>query len=92
MDEFGETIYGTRGGPVPPAHWGGSTQKGEHIFVHILDWSDDSFLITGLDHIKSIQLYSTDESLDFTTTRFGTVVDLSGTENQIDRILHIRRE
>jgi alpha-L-fucosidase len=36
----GETIYGTRGGPLPPRPWGVTTHRGDRVFVHILDWSD----------------------------------------------------
>jgi alpha-L-fucosidase len=36
----GESIYGTRGGPVTPRPWGVTTRKGETVFVHVLDWPD----------------------------------------------------
>jgi len=32
----GETIYGTRGGPITPRPWGVTTQKGSRVFVHVL--------------------------------------------------------
>jgi alpha-L-fucosidase len=40
LQKNGETIYGTRGGPVPPRPWGVTTQKGNHVYVHVLDWRD----------------------------------------------------
>ena len=36
----GEAIYGTRGGPIPPRPWGVTTQRGDRVYVHILDWKD----------------------------------------------------
>jgi alpha-L-fucosidase len=36
----GETIYGTRGGPLQPRPWGVTTHKGDRVFVHVLDWKD----------------------------------------------------
>lgn len=36
----GESIYGTRGGPIPPRDWGVTTRKGNKIFVHVLNWPD----------------------------------------------------
>lgn len=36
----GESIYGTRGGPVSPRAWGVTTGKGDKVFVHLLDWPD----------------------------------------------------
>lgn len=35
--QFGETVYGTRGGPMPPQRWGVTTQKGWTVYVHLLD-------------------------------------------------------
>ena len=37
---FGTSIYATRGGPIPPRPWGVTTQRGDSVFVHVLDWPD----------------------------------------------------
>jgi len=37
----GESIYGTRGGPWRDAPWGGTTHRGERVFVHVLRWPGD---------------------------------------------------
>jgi alpha-L-fucosidase len=37
---YGTSIYGTRGGPVPPREWGVTTQRGDTVFVHVLNWPD----------------------------------------------------
>ena len=36
----GRSIYGTRGGPIPPRTWGVTTQRADTVFVHVLDWTD----------------------------------------------------
>jgi alpha-L-fucosidase len=36
----GESIYGTRGGPIAPRPWGVTTRKGDRVYVHVLDWPD----------------------------------------------------
>jgi alpha-L-fucosidase len=36
----GESVYGTRGGPLPPRNWGVTTHKGSKVYVHVLDWKD----------------------------------------------------
>ena len=36
----GASIYGTRGGPIAPRPWGVTTQRGDSVFVHLLDWRD----------------------------------------------------
>lgn len=37
LSENGESIYGTRGGPYKPGPWGVSTNKGNKVFLHILN-------------------------------------------------------
>ena len=36
----GLSIYGTRGGPISPRTWGATTQRGDTVFVHVLNWPD----------------------------------------------------
>ena len=40
LSKNGESIYGTRGGPIGPRPWGVSTQKGSTIYAHVLNWPD----------------------------------------------------
>ena len=45
MEQFGESIYGTRRGPVE-ASWGVSTRKGEQLYLHVLDRTADRVALT----------------------------------------------
>jgi alpha-L-fucosidase len=45
MGKYGETIYGTKGGPVTPRTWGVTTQKGNRVYVHLLNPEDKNLLI-----------------------------------------------
>jgi alpha-L-fucosidase len=38
----GESIYGTRGGPVAPQGWGVTTSRGDKVYVHVLDPAGDT--------------------------------------------------
>ncbi len=38
LAKYGESIYGTRGGPFRPAAWGATTRKDNKIYVHVLKW------------------------------------------------------
>ncbi|HSW46966.1 MAG TPA: alpha-L-fucosidase [Phycisphaerae bacterium] len=38
LKKYGESIYGGRGGPVRPGSWGGTTHKGDTVYVHVLNW------------------------------------------------------
>jgi alpha-L-fucosidase len=40
LARHGAAIYATRGGPLPPHPWGVTTQRGDSVFVHVLDWPD----------------------------------------------------
>jgi alpha-L-fucosidase len=41
LAKYGESIYGTRGGPFKPGDYGVSTRKGNTIYLHICEWTDD---------------------------------------------------
>ena len=45
MNQYGETIYGTRGGAVAPHDWGVTTQKGNKLYVHILNLQDKALFL-----------------------------------------------
>jgi alpha-L-fucosidase len=45
LQVHGESVYGTRGGPVTPRTWGVTTRKGNTVYVHVLNWQDASLLI-----------------------------------------------
>ena len=37
LAKYGESIYGTRGGPFPRGSWGAATCKGHTIYLHVLN-------------------------------------------------------
>ncbi|MDW7693708.1 alpha-L-fucosidase [Flammeovirgaceae bacterium SG7u.111] len=90
--KYGETIFGTRGGPMPPRDWGVSTQKDGKVYLHIFDQPDESFLVPGLEgkKVKSVKLYDGKEGLKFKQTEFGLSVSLPyAKRNEIDTILEV---
>jgi alpha-L-fucosidase len=38
LEQNGDSIYGTRGGPFKPGAYSGTTRRGKTIFVHVLKW------------------------------------------------------
>ncbi len=48
LNTYGESIYGTRGGPYRNGRWGGSTWKGHSIYLHILRWDGDRLELPAL--------------------------------------------
>jgi alpha-L-fucosidase len=51
----GKSVYGTRGGPMPPQEWGVTTQKGDRVFVHVLGAEAPLELtLPGTAHLKPV--------------------------------------
>jgi len=48
LDRYGESIYGTRGGPFKPGHYGASTRKGNQVFLHLTDSSLKPLKLPGI--------------------------------------------
>ncbi len=58
LEVYGETIYGTRNGPVNPQEWGALTTKGSTVYVHVLDPGEGAIEIEGyLPKIKSAKFF-----------------------------------
>jgi alpha-L-fucosidase len=62
----GESIYGTRGGPIRPADWGYSTRKGNTAYLHILKWRGDRLSLPPLgQRILSARLLGDRKPVEF---------------------------
>ena len=42
LANYGESIYGTRGGPFKPGEWGVSTRKDSRIYLHVFKFDGDT--------------------------------------------------
>jgi len=42
LAKYGESIYGTRGGPFKPGQWGVSTRKDNRIYLHVFKFDGDT--------------------------------------------------
>jgi alpha-L-fucosidase len=63
--KYGESIYGTRGGPITPRPWGVTTAKGNQVFVHLLDWPDELLAMPKLPgSVANAKLLSTGEQVE----------------------------
>ena len=48
----GASIYGTRGGPIPPRPWGVTTRNDKTVYLHVFDWADPQLLIPSVGAVK----------------------------------------
>jgi alpha-L-fucosidase len=75
MKTYGETIYGTRGGPVFPKNWGVSTIKENKVYIHIMNPEDESILMPELTKkIKKAYLFDDQSKVVFKQDDFGTTI------------------
>jgi len=45
LKKYGQSIYSTRGGPFKPGGWGASTYKENIIYIHVLDWQENTLML-----------------------------------------------
>lgn len=45
LSKYGESIYGTRGGPIKVDDWGGTANKDNKLYFHVLDWVNDEIFV-----------------------------------------------
>jgi alpha-L-fucosidase len=86
--KYGESIYGTRGGPIPPHPWGVTTRKGNRVYVHVLDATDSSLLLPPLPSaVQSATLLNGGRAVDYKTGDFGVVLRLPADLDPIDTVI-----
>jgi alpha-L-fucosidase len=87
----GESIYGTRGGPIAPRGWGVTTQRGNRIYVHILDWQDEALVLPKLARpIASARLLASGDAVKAIEADYGTVLRLpASAADPVDNIVVI---
>src|SRR5579862_4068137 len=87
----GESIYGTRGGPVPPGSWGVTTQKGGKIYVHVLDWNSDLLALSKPPAFKSAKLLVGGAAVPVTRIKGGVVLHLPEKRDEADTVIVLER-
>jgi alpha-L-fucosidase len=76
LSQNGETIYGTREGPIAPRGWGVSTQKAGVVYLHILDWPDEYLALPFVQGVKGAHLYHGNAPLKLAALDGGLVLKL----------------
>lgn len=90
LSRYGETLYGTRGGPWIGGTWGGSTYKDDTVYLHILEWPEEGLVLppTGATIISS--QVRTGGSAQVNQTTDGVTVHMeSGERDPIDTIIEL---
>ena len=89
LARYGDSIYGTRGGPIAPADWGVTTQKEIKIYVHVLNWAAPLLALPPVQgKVVAAHVLLDNQSMDFTQNADGLVLKVpSPTRDETDRVI-----
>jgi len=89
MKKYGETVYGTRGGPVSPKSWGVTTTKGNKIYLHIFNLEQGNLLLPDFGKkIKKAWFFEDQSVVKFKQTEFGNLFTIQAEKmKEIDTIV-----
>lgn len=89
--QYGETIYGTRGGPLTPRDWGVTTQRGNKVYVHILKWNDETLTLPKLGKkVVSAKMFIDKTPLKFQENEFGLSIKVPKDKmNDVDTVIEL---
>jgi len=92
LRQYGESVYGTRGGPVAPRPWGVTTRSGNRIYVHVLDWSDPQLFVPLAETVRSARLLRDGRPVEFRKRPGGIELTLpAAVPNEWDRVVRLVR-
>lgn len=90
MKIYGETIYGTRGGCIASHPWGVTTQKGNKLYVHILDLQDKAlFLPLEGKRVKQAVSFADRQPLKYQKCEGGVMLYLPAIPTDIDKVIEM---
>src|SRR5579872_5180208 len=89
LAKYGDSIYGTRGGPIPPGDWGVTTQKENKIYVHVLNWGSPLLALPPIDgKITSAHSLTDNSPAEFTQNANGVILKLpQPRKDEVDRVI-----
>ncbi len=90
LQENGESIYGTRGGPITPKPWGVSTRKENRIYLHVLQCENRQLSIPYIPVVEA-NAWPKRSLIQMTHEGDHLVLDLSSIDlNEVDTIIELR--
>ena len=94
MNQYGNTIYGTRGNVFPAQDWGVVTAKNKEYFVHILNKNNLQqsylFIPTVKEKVNAVVLMKNKSGLKFKQQTEGLFIYLENVQlDDVDTIIHI---
>lgn len=80
LQQYGESIYGTRGGPLGPQAWGVTTQKDKKIYLHLLKAPETNTILLPAtkEKVKQVTLFGTDQKVKYKQQKDGITITTEG--------------
>ncbi|MFT3676361.1 MAG: alpha-L-fucosidase [Chitinophagaceae bacterium] len=77
LEKYGESIYGTRGGPLTPQPWGVTTQKEGIIYIHLFKSPAEGtlFIPDGKLKVKQARVLGQDTAVKFKVIKEGVLIE-----------------
>jgi len=92
MKKYGETIYGTRGGPVEGT-WGTTTVKNNLLYIHILHAPGETLSIPLQgDKVRSLTTYEHGEKVKYKRGDDSILIDVPAHDKVTDYILVLEKK
>ena len=89
MNQYGETIYGTRGGDVAPQTWGVSTRKGNRLFIHVLDWQETTLRLPLKAKVKKAVQFVDGTPVTFRQDKEGVLLTFPQVPTETDYVVEL---
>src|SRR5260370_25250543 len=92
--QYGDSIYGTRGGPVAAGPWGVTTQRDSTVYVHVLNWNAPVLALPAMPRpVRTARLLRDGSSVGFSTVKGGLVLKLPEPQGEeVDRVIVLELE
>jgi alpha-L-fucosidase len=89
LSKYGDSIYGTRGGPIPAGDWGVTTEKADKIYVHVLAWNAPLLALPPISNkVESAHFLTDSSAVEFTQQADGVILKLAPPQKQeTDRVI-----
>ncbi len=90
LETNGESVYGTRGGPVPPQSWGVTTHTENAVYLHVLSETDELIALPDLGrNVKTITTLDGNE-VTFNKTKNGFLIKVPDKRDAYDTVLKVQ--
>ncbi len=87
LGKNGESVYGTRGGPVPPQSWGVTTHTDEAVYIHVLSETDRLIALPDLGRKVNTITTLDGKKVTFNKTKSGLLVEVPEDRDTYDTVL-----